>query len=65
MVKVIIHRTCNATDPKRGVSLRLSPSEKPQSLPAWAADLAVKSGAAERIPLTRKSPARAQTRKGS
>lgn len=52
MAKAIFHRRFDATDTKIGVSIRIYPSEQPQTFPAWVIDKAVGAGAAE--PVTRK-----------
>lgn len=49
MAKAIFHRRFDATDIRRGVSMRIDPSPDPQSLPTWVIDLAVAAGAATRF----------------
>ena len=46
MAKAIFHRLFNATDTKIGVSIRVQPSEKPQSFPQWVITKAIEAGAA-------------------
>lgn len=46
MAKAIFHRLFNATDTTIGVSIRVQPSEKPQSFPQWVITKAVEAGAA-------------------
>ena len=48
MAKATFHRRFNATDTKRGVSLKIEPTDGPKTFPAWIVDLAVKAGAATR-----------------
>ena len=48
MAKAVFHRRFNATDTKRGVSLKIEPTDGPKTFPAWIIDLAVKAGAATR-----------------
>ena len=47
MAKAIFSRRFNFTDPKRGTSWRIDPSEKAQSFPQRVIDAAVEAGAAE------------------
>ena len=48
MAKATFHRRFDATDPRRGVSRRIEPTDGPKTFPAWIIDLAVKAGAATR-----------------
>ena len=48
MAKATFHRRINATDTKKGVSLKIEPTDGPKTFPAWIIDLAVKAGAATR-----------------
>ena len=48
MAKATFHRRFDATDTKRGVSIRIQPTDGPKIFPAWIIDLAVKAGAATR-----------------
>ena len=48
MAKATFHRRFNATDTKKGVSLKIEPTDGPKTFPAWIIDLAVKAGAATR-----------------
>jgi len=57
MAKAIFHRRFDATDPKRGVSIRILPDPKPQSFPEWVIAKAEAKGAATRS--KPKSPATA------
>lgn len=49
MARAIVTRRFDATDAKKGVSRRIEPSDKPQTLPAWVVDIGVNAGAAERV----------------
>ena len=49
MAKAIVTRRFDATDAKKGVSRRIEPSPKPQTLPAWVAEIGVRVGSAERV----------------
>ena len=49
MAKAMVSRRFDATDVKKGVSRRIEPSDKPQTLPAWVVDAGVAAGAAERV----------------
>lgn len=49
MAKAIFHRRFNATDVKKGVSIRIHPSAEPQSFPRWVIAKAEAAGAATRI----------------
>ncbi|WP_339112780.1 hypothetical protein [Thioclava sp. GXIMD2076] len=46
MAKAKFHRLFNATDAKRGVSLRIHPHDDFRPYPAWVIKLAETSGAA-------------------
>lgn len=48
MAKATFHRRFDATDTKKGVSLRIEPTEGPKIFPAWVIDQAVEAGAATR-----------------
>ena len=48
MAKAKFHRRFDATDTKRGVSIRIQPTDGPKTFQAWIIDLAVKAGAATR-----------------
>ena len=48
MAKAKFHRRFDATDTKRGVSIRIQPTDGPKTFTAWIIDLAVKAGAATR-----------------
>lgn len=48
MAKATIHRRFDATDTKRGVSVRIEPTDGPKTFPAWVIDRAVEAGAATR-----------------
>ena len=48
MAKATFHRRFDATDPRRGVSRRIEPTDGPKTFPAWIIDLAVEAGAATR-----------------
>lgn len=48
MAKAIFNRRFDATDTRRGVSIRIYPGEAPQSFPEWVVALAVEAGAATR-----------------
>lgn len=48
MAKATIHRRFDATDVKRGVSVRIEPTDGPKTFPAWVIDRAVEAGAATR-----------------
>lgn len=48
MAKATFHRRFDATDGKKGVSVRIHPTDGPKTFPAWVIDLAVKAGAATR-----------------
>lgn len=49
MAKAIFNKRFDATDTTKGVSMRIHPDPEPQSIPAWAIDLAVEAGAATRV----------------
>ncbi|RJE87959.1 hypothetical protein [Paracoccus onubensis] len=49
MAKAIFIRRFDATDTKKGISIRVQPSDEPQTVPGWVIELAVKAGAATRI----------------
>ncbi|SHL80586.1 hypothetical protein SAMN05444389_101440 [Paracoccus solventivorans] len=48
MAKATFHRRFDATDTKRGISVRIEPTDGPQTFPAWIIDRAVQAGAATR-----------------
>lgn len=49
MAKAIFNRRFDATDIKRGVSIRIEPGEAPQEFPDWVIVAAEKAGAATRV----------------
>lgn len=49
MAKAIVRRRFDATDARKGVSRRIEPSDKAQTLPAWVIEIGVAAGAAERV----------------
>ena len=49
MAKAVFHRRFNATNVKRGVSIRIEPLGKPQSFPEWVIAKAEAAGAATRV----------------
>ena len=53
MAKAIFHRRFDATDIKRGVSIRIEPMTMPQTLPEWVIAKAEAAGAATRIQKTK------------
>ncbi len=48
MAKAIFHRRFNATDTKKGVSIRIEPMGSPQTFPEWVIAKAEAAGAATR-----------------
>lgn len=48
MAKAIFNRRFDATDTRRGISIRIHPKDAPQSFPEWVIALAVDAGAATR-----------------
>ena len=48
MAKAIVHKTFDATDITRGVSIRVYPSCRPQTLPSWVIAKGEAAGAAHR-----------------
>ena len=48
MAKATFHRRFNATDTKKGVSIRIEMMGKPQSFPEWVISKAEMAGAATR-----------------
>ena len=48
MAKAVFHRRFNATDTKKGVSIRIEMMGKPQSFPEWVIAKAETAGAATR-----------------
>ena len=50
MAKAIFHRRFDATDTKKGVSIRIEPMAPPQSFPEWVIAKAEAAGAAKRVP---------------
>lgn len=59
MAKAVSHRRFDATDTKKGVSIRVQPSDAPQSYPEWVIAKAEAAGAATRQ--STKKPAAADT----
>lgn len=57
MAKAIFNRRFDATDTKRGISIRIDPRDAPQSYPEWVVALAVDAGAATRHTPTRPAAA--------
>ncbi|MCJ8138605.1 hypothetical protein [Falsirhodobacter halotolerans] len=56
MAKAQFHRLFNATDVKRGVSMRIEPHEAFRTYPAWVIDKAEAAGAATRyVPPTKET----------
>lgn len=60
MAKAVFNRRFDATDTKRGVSIRVEPGAAPQTLPEWVISRAEKAGAATRVTKSKK-PAPADT----
>lgn len=48
MAKAVFHRRFDATDTKKGVSIRIDPMGRPQSFPEWVIVKAEAAGAATR-----------------
>ncbi|MEE2860842.1 MAG: hypothetical protein VYB46_08530 [Pseudomonadota bacterium] len=48
MAKAVFHRRFDATDIKKGVSIRIEPMDAPQSFPEWVIAKAEAEGAATR-----------------
>ena len=48
MVKAVFHKRFDATDPKKGTSIRVQAAPEPQEFPAWVIDKAEAAGAATR-----------------
>lgn len=48
MAKAIFTRRFDASNTKKGVSIRIEPMDLPQSFPEWVVAKAVEAGAAER-----------------
>lgn len=48
MAKAVFHRRFDATDNKKGVSIRIEAMAAPQTLPEWVIVMAVSAGAATR-----------------
>lgn len=48
MAKAVFHRLFNATDTKKGVSIRIEMMGKPKSFPEWVIAKAETAGAATR-----------------
>ncbi|WP_312529920.1 hypothetical protein [Paracoccus sp. (in: a-proteobacteria)] len=65
MAKAIFHRRFNATDPKKGISIRVDASAEPQTLPEWVIAKAEEAGAATRQIPKPKAPAATGTSKDS
>lgn len=63
MAKAIVNKVHNATDIKKGVSIRLLPDPEPQTLPVWVIESAVKAGAATRVDDAPTTSANADTTK--
>lgn len=59
MAKAIVSRSFNATDAKKGVSIRVQPGEKPQTLPVWVIGAGEAVGAAQRVDTPSNRPAAA------
>lgn len=49
MAKAVFSRRFDATDTKKGVSIRVEPSEEPQTFPEWVIAGAEKAGVATRV----------------
>lgn len=49
MAKAVFHRRFDATDTKKGVSIRVEPLDTPQTFPEWVIAKAEAAGAATRI----------------
>lgn len=65
MAKAIFHKLFNATDARKGVSIRVHPKEEAQSFPEWVVALAVEAGAAERVKPKRSASADTSKEKGN
>ncbi|AWX94000.1 hypothetical protein DPM13_16405 [Paracoccus mutanolyticus] len=50
MAKAVFHRRFDATDTKKGVSIRVEPLDTPQTFPEWVIAKAEAAGAATRMP---------------
>lgn len=59
MAKAIFHRRFDATDSKKGTSIRVHPSPDPQSFPEWVIAKAEAAGAATRKTAAKRSAAAA------
>lgn len=59
MAKATVSRVFDATDTTKGVSMRVYPDEKPQTLPAWVIEAGVAVGAAMRVETPINKPAAA------
>lgn len=49
MTKAIVSRQFNASNPKKGVSIRVEASAEPQTLPVWVIEAGEAAGAATRV----------------
>lgn len=49
MAKAVFHRRFDATDTRKGISIRVQPAPEPQNYPEWVIAKAEKAGAATRI----------------
>lgn len=49
MAKAIFNRRFDASDPRKGVSIRVQASDTPQSFPEWVIAKAERAGAAKRV----------------
>ena len=49
MAKATVSRAFDATDTTKGVSMRVQPDEKPQTLPVWVIEAGEAVGAAVRV----------------
>lgn len=59
MAKANVSRAFDATDTTKGVSIRVQPGEKPQTLPSWVIAAGVAVGAATRADTPINKPAAA------
>lgn len=59
MAKATVSRTFDATDTTKGVSVRVQPGEKPQTLPVWVIEAGEAVGAATRVDTPSNEPAAA------
>lgn len=63
MASAIFKKVFNATDTKKGISIRVDPSEEPQTFPAWVIDAAVEKGVATKLEAETPTAAKAATTK--